>query len=553
MLVKKKIVYAILIALGICVAGCGQKTDSHLEITDNSNFHDIKDSDPKKAGESGGESEELSDTNIEFIFDGKISSKENAEWKEAYVPIVRQWDVQHSMDYSYGYELVYIDDNDVPELVLACDDEAWEAYDIYTCIDGKAVQLRFEDGRIEERISDHVSPGHQGKEDTYIEKSGIYMQHSGMMGTHQIEGFVLDGNEFKEAFNYFYYDLSWDETAENPYGYSIEYIDSNGERVTKEVVTDGDGKYYEIDGAPEAEQIEKIYNIDFDKVKSFNCTMNYKEICSLLDMDEMSISLSEKEKYAKLLYEYMKDSDKRIRIHEFDGGYTYQNCGGKFMLKDLNGDGRDEMILTVMSNEYSVFVPKDTWEDSYLWDMEAYSGDGILRHHWGETFSSIYEYRKFTGDSLEPYDYYESWDDTEYSGNMEYTRRDGAGNETQITEAEFNAGSSLYNARNVTGTWYEINEENIRDILLDAKDGGDKGGNSTDNANGHFIVTVAAPDGGVNLRSGPGTDYDILVKMIPNGKEMDGREIVELSGGKKWIRVIYEGTEGYVAASQVEY
>lgn len=37
-----------------------------------------------------------------------------------------------------------------------------------------------------------------------------------------------------------------------------------------------------------------------------------------------------------------------------------------------------------------------------------------------------------------------------------------------------------------------------------------------------FDVVVSAPDGGVNLRSGPGTKYDVLYSMILNGTHLTG-------------------------------
>ena len=68
-----------------------------------------------------------------------------------------------------------------------------------------------------------------------------------------------------------------------------------------------------------------------------------------------------------------------------------------------------------------------------------------------------------------------------------------------------------------------------------------------------FAVTVAAPDGGVNLRSGPGVEYDILVEMIPNGTYMDVFGVLEDSNGHEWYKVDYNSVKGYVAASQVSY
>lgn len=486
----------------------------------------------------------LSEANIDFILNGTIADDKNASWKQAYIPIVKQWDIMHSNDYSYGYELIYVDDNDVPELALACDDEAWTGYDIYTCIDGEAVQLRFEDGIMEQCMSKLVSPGWQGKGDYYIEKSGVYMQGSGMMGSYNLDGYALEGNILKKVFNYSYYDTSWDESVAEPYGYTIEYIDDNGKRIINEVTTDGDDKYYDITGVPEAAQIENIYHCDFEKSKSFNCTMNYKTICSILGVDDGATELSYKEIFAKLLYEYMKDNTKSIQ--EGCDGFNYQNDGGKFMLKDINNDGIDEMLLTVMGQEYNVFIPADTWKESYVGNITAYSDDGILEWEYGETFTHYYSYYRLEDGELKHVEHFRSFDN-DATGEMEYTHADAAGNENIITEAEFNAGDGLYEVHGIEGEWSDISEENINRILLQENNEA-----VSTQADETRYVTTAANDGGVNMRSGPGTEYDKVVEMIPNGEKMAVSDEAFSTTGKTWYKVTYHEVEGWVSASQVK-
>ncbi len=67
-------------------------------------------------------------------------------------------------------------------------------------------------------------------------------------------------------------------------------------------------------------------------------------------------------------------------------------------------------------------------------------------------------------------------------------------------------------------------------------------------------VEVISSDGYVNLRTGPGTEYDILTE-IPTGSELAVYETAYSSSGKTWYYVGYSaGTyynEGYVAESQV--
>lgn len=541
---KKKIVYALIIALGICTTGCGknsaaENSQENAEIinedTSNDDAKDINGSEKKEEIVEAGE-------NIDFEED-----EVGEDWKQAYIPIVKQWDIMHSNDFSYGYELIYIDDNDVPELVLACADVAWIGYDVYTCIDGKAVQLKFEEGSLERSESELVSPGWQAKEDYYIEKSGVYMQGSGMMGSRNLAGYFLKGNILRKAFNYFYYDTSWDESVVDPYGYTIEYINEKGEKIAKEVVTDGDEKYYDIAGVPETAKIENIYNCDFEKFKSINCTMNYKTICSMLGIDANIAELSYKEKYAKLLYEYMKDNTKGIQ--EGWDGFNYQNDGGKFMLKDINNDGVDEMLLTAMNEEYNIFIPADTWEESHVGNITACSDDGILERDYGETFTHFYSYYRLEDGELKCFDSFCSYDNPDYGDDIitEYTHVDSAGNKSIITEAEFNAGDGLYGVHDIKGEWYDISEENINRILLQENNEA-----VSTRADEIRYVTTAANDGGVNMRSGPGTEFDILIEMIPNGEKMAVSAEDFSTTGKIWYKVTYHEVEGWVSASQIK-
>ena len=406
----------------------------------------------------------LSEENINLILGDEIIEDINTDWKQAYMPIIEQWDNMHCGDNNYGYDLIYIDNNDIPELVLVCDDEAFVAYDIYTCIDGKAVRLRYEDDSMNQRVSNLVSPGCQGKSDSYIERKGIYMQDSGMMSCYGVDGYVLEEGVLKNAFTYFYHDTSWDETIAEPYGYTIEYINRIGRKITNEVVTDGDYKYYDIINVPESIKIEEIYNFKFENSKAFEGSMDYKTISNMLGMDEEPIDISEREKFAKLLYQYMTDDTKGIS--EGMDGFSYQYNGGKFMLTDVNGDGIEEMLLTVMGMEYSLFAPKDTWEEAYLCNITGYSNDGILERDYGSTFSSIHEYKKYDGNKVKELDYYESFDN-DMTGAMEYIHRNANGDEKTITEVEFKASASLYNTHDVEGKWYDISEENIAKYLME--------------------------------------------------------------------------------------
>lgn len=73
-----------------------------------------------------------------------------------------------------------------------------------------------------------------------------------------------------------------------------------------------------------------------------------------------------------------------------------------------------------------------------------------------------------------------------------------------------------------------------------------QGGSAAD-----YEVEVAAPDGGVNLRYGPGTEYDIRVSMIPNTVVLHISAETAASTGRIWGYTSYDGQDGWIALSQV--
>ena len=76
-----------------------------------------------------------------------------------------------------------------------------------------------------------------------------------------------------------------------------------------------------------------------------------------------------------------------------------------------------------------------------------------------------------------------------------------------------------------------------------------------------YFVYVGAPDGYANLRTGPGTEYDIICQ-IPNGESLEVyRGDATAKNGKKWLKVAYwrggdddpdPWVSGYIAESQLQ-
>lgn len=64
---------------------------------------------------------------------------------------------------------------------------------------------------------------------------------------------------------------------------------------------------------------------------------------------------------------------------------------------------------------------------------------------------------------------------------------------------------------------------------------------------------VAAPDGYVNMRSGPGTEFNIITPIY-NGEILEANYAIatKMGGGLNWAQIVYKGEYGWVALSQVK-
>lgn len=117
----------------------------------------------------------------------------NSYWKQEYVEVMETWK-QESKEDILGYDFVYLNSDDIPELVLYCNDEAWAGFDIYTIINGKAVRLELYNFTGEKEGNALTSNGRQGQGDSYLYKQGVLLQSGGMMGCYAISSTIHNNN-----------------------------------------------------------------------------------------------------------------------------------------------------------------------------------------------------------------------------------------------------------------------------------------------------------------------------------------------------------------------
>ena len=232
---------------------------------------------PEKTGsdteENGADTEKKGSDTAEFS---------GEPWKTAYAEVVDQWNSDHGSDAETGYELSFINDDDIPELILFCDDDAWYALDIYTYLNDKAVKMKTDEEWEEEPL--FTSPGFQGKGDYVFEKKGIYIQTRGMMGDQRYNGFRMEGDSFKRIFFYDYSDMSWNEDIKDPYSYILEYTNPSGEEVSVEKSVTKEDDFSDPKNIPEAGDLESAFGFSFDdRIDLTDGKIPYDEIKGILN------------------------------------------------------------------------------------------------------------------------------------------------------------------------------------------------------------------------------------------------------------------------------
>ncbi len=278
---KQLVVVTLAMVLGLCACG-----DSDIEV------QDIEGSEIEEQVSEEEESEEVQvteDAQTEAAEDAE-SSDDAAEdsvggWQGDYLKIVEDWNSKHGNDAEVRYELAYVDDDDIPELILTCDDDAWYALDMYTYTDDGPAHMYMDDNNIYEELeSPYLSPGSQGKGNAYIEKEGIYLDSHGMMGLSMTTGYRMEGDSLKYFFTYTFEDASWDESNPNPYSYTLEYNDASGKLITIEKTVSEDDYFFDVETVPEAKDLEAAFGFSFENKKTFGFdgALSYEEILSEL-------------------------------------------------------------------------------------------------------------------------------------------------------------------------------------------------------------------------------------------------------------------------------
>ncbi len=224
-------------------------------------------------------------------------------WKNEYLQIVLDWEDEKGEEV-LGYDFIYLDDDETPELVLYCVDEAWEGFDIYSIVDGKAVRLELYNLNGKKEENTLTSNGRQCQWDSYLYKQGVLLQSGGMMGCYWVKGYMYREGHLEQIFDYSYINTTdWPGNENVPILYEIKYVGSNGniETINKK----GDVHFRKC---PELSILELEYGVSFSEQEELT-------VSSLLDYDDVICFLREDNDIARKENKDATDRDTSISVN----------------------------------------------------------------------------------------------------------------------------------------------------------------------------------------------------------------------------------------------
>lgn len=124
---------------------------------------------------------------------------EDYTWAKEYLDIINDWHMNHTGDQAEGYSLIYLNDDDIPELVLNCSYDVGGGTDLYTIIDDKATKIKVYDFDDEINTLEYSFSGVIA--DQYAERKGIYFWGGEVGGGYYSEAaYFLNGDNLEQVY-----------------------------------------------------------------------------------------------------------------------------------------------------------------------------------------------------------------------------------------------------------------------------------------------------------------------------------------------------------------
>ena len=453
-----------------------------------------------------------------------------------------QW---NSVDIRTNYWLIYIDDNDTPELYVSTVGGPPE-YRLYTFHKGLIVLLAEGFGR------DTTFNG-------YIERSG-YAWHNACHNRYVIQR--LENGDYVLV-----EELSYD----NNHGsitYKINDADSNETEWTK--------------------RLEEFTNKETDLGEGYS----YNEVVALLSGKSktaatpmqttapITTTATTTAKHLNLNWETAYRQFISTFKFESNGGYNRYTLNGEgvlgIQLYDINGDGIPELFLRHegLGSYYSIYDIKNSnaayvgqiYGDVYK--VPSYNGiythiggcGGLARHsEYFELVNGSFATPQgidtnFRVDVPDDY-YFGSFDFYNETNYLYYL------NHVEVTMHEYDSKASQYfnDGNRILLTDYPVNDVEImfRDYVSGTTRNNSSETTSNQNSNHNAIVNVRGDENRLNLRTAPNMNADVVEKL-PNGHpiKVDRSGTVAGEEGGLWYEVscVFNGVElqGYASSEFIE-
>ncbi|MCR4904203.1 MAG: zinc-ribbon domain-containing protein [Butyrivibrio sp.] len=277
------------------MASNNENTSSN-ETLDSEESEDVSEStqDSEAALESGTE-DAVTEEEVQNEENNQILDESN--WKDEYLKQIVGWHDAHQGDQAESYVLFYLNDDDIPELMMTCENSAFIGEDIYTFEEGRAIHI---DACLFSKSKTDDSYTFTSKiEDQFVERKGLYFWSWAGNGSQYDQVYIYRNNRLEQIYqqtvSFILVDDGVDQVGEN-YTFESDLLKKDGESVS-----DKAERYLDYEAMDESvdydfsdlkksnsEKLEKEYGFSSDEVKnvSDNASYSYQEIRTLLaEMD----------------------------------------------------------------------------------------------------------------------------------------------------------------------------------------------------------------------------------------------------------------------------
>ena len=405
----------------------------------------------------------LDEYHIGRVLLGEQQPETTADWKQVYAECVHEWNQKHIGDYNLGYEMIYLDEDDIPELCLIADNEfGGELAKVYTIIGDKTALVA------------EKKTGFGANYGVYYEKSGLFA-----FGEAYACGYANYGNLLDNGM--IIHDVLCDH-EEN----SMKENDGDTYCILDKCymfINDSNEIYEDICFDVNEDIENRIINTKMDvfrlkkeSEKSLGNAVDYQTICGELGAEPELKVPAEYELYYEMMSRFLKSnrySTDCIKLVGEEGFEFYPNETYSFMfgLIDINQDGVEELVVKpVFDNDYNhtffVLIPEKDYSKSVLGYYHCYDENA---HTLGRVYAMDVvwesEFYSLNGDTTENVCGYSCMGDLEGDGTYDtFCKHDSEGRH-ELTKEEFDAELS-----NVTYDlkieWHELNADNLKKVFL---------------------------------------------------------------------------------------